>query len=178
TDASGTTVDISNQVYDVSPVPDDPSDTYWITFNYQGRVGTYTVTIGPDIRDIIGNLMDQDGDGINGEAEDAFVGTFTITAAADLQVTAASAAASTVVNGTSLDTTFTVTNVGPGTARANFWYDYIYLSTAAVLDPSTDLFLTSVFHNGDLTAGGNYSVNRSVFIPQTAPAGAGFLIFV
>src|SRR5439155_9148050 len=39
--------------------------------------GSYTVRVGPDVADVAGNRMDQDRDGVNGEAtQDMFVGTF------------------------------------------------------------------------------------------------------
>jgi hypothetical protein len=53
-------------------------NVYTITFAPQFGDGTYSLTIGPGIRDFIGNLMDQDANGINGEATDAFNGLFVI----------------------------------------------------------------------------------------------------
>lgn len=52
-----------------------------VTFAAQTRVGTYRFDVGPDIRDVAGNRMDQDQDGINGEAEDAFRVTFNVSSA-------------------------------------------------------------------------------------------------
>ena len=52
--------------------------TYRIRFAEQDFAsGDYSITIGPEVRNVIGNLMNQDGDDVNGEAnEDAFVGQF------------------------------------------------------------------------------------------------------
>ncbi len=45
----------------------------------QTVAGTYQVTIGPNIADLNGNLMDQDGDGMGGQIpNDQFFGSFTI----------------------------------------------------------------------------------------------------
>ena len=43
--------------------------------------GDYQFTIGPAVTDTAGNLMDQDGDAVNGESDDFFATTLTITAA-------------------------------------------------------------------------------------------------
>jgi subtilisin-like proprotein convertase family protein len=52
-----------------------------LTFAGQSATGTYTVRVGPGVADAAGNLMDQDGDGVEGEAaQDRFAGTFTVTA--------------------------------------------------------------------------------------------------
>jgi subtilisin family serine protease/subtilisin-like proprotein convertase family protein len=43
------------------------------TFPWQSTMGTYSLSVGPGVRDLDGNLMNQDGDGTNGEAtEDQF----------------------------------------------------------------------------------------------------------
>lgn len=54
---------------------------YVVNFTQQSIPGTYTVTIGPNVTDVAGNKMNQDGDQINGESTaDRFVGTFDIAA--------------------------------------------------------------------------------------------------
>ena len=56
------------------------SDTeFELPFPAQTRRGTYTVSIGPDIGDLIGNMMDQDRDGNTAESMDD-VFTFTVDA--------------------------------------------------------------------------------------------------
>ncbi len=53
-----------------------------VSFEPVAEIGTYTVTVGPDVANLVGVAMDQDVDGTAGEAgEDAFVGTFAITEA-------------------------------------------------------------------------------------------------
>jgi serine protease len=52
-----------------------------IRFASQSAVGSYTLTVGPSIADVAGNLMDQDRDGVKAEAtQDRFTGGFTVTA--------------------------------------------------------------------------------------------------
>lgn len=52
---------------------------YEVVFPAQTATGNYAVTVGPDIRDVAGNLMDQDGDGVPGETiQDRFTALFTL----------------------------------------------------------------------------------------------------
>ncbi len=52
-----------------------------ITFDAQDVSGVYRLVVGPEIADVAGNLMDQDGDGSGGETtEDQFETTFTLEA--------------------------------------------------------------------------------------------------
>ena len=44
----------------------------------QTATGTYSVAIGPDVRDVAGNPMDQNGNGTRGEAADRFTATATL----------------------------------------------------------------------------------------------------
>ena len=57
----------------VNAVSDLGNGQYKITFDPEIPLGDYGITIGPDIADLAGNLMDEDGDGIDGELnEDSF----------------------------------------------------------------------------------------------------------
>jgi hypothetical protein len=52
-------------------------DTFRVTFDALSVRGNYTTTIGPNIADLSGNLMDQNQNGVNGEATaDQFVANF------------------------------------------------------------------------------------------------------
>jgi subtilisin family serine protease/subtilisin-like proprotein convertase family protein len=51
-----------------------------VTFAPQSAFGSYTLLVGPNVSDSVGNLMNQDGDSINGEStQDQYLATFTIT---------------------------------------------------------------------------------------------------
>jgi subtilisin family serine protease len=54
-----------------------PAGSFVITFN-ASLAGQYTMRIGPDIRDVFGNAMDQNDNLVTGEDDDAFVITFRI----------------------------------------------------------------------------------------------------
>jgi hypothetical protein len=67
----------------ITPVsPSGGAATQFILgFATQTAQGTYTTTVGPNITDVFGNKMDQDGNFNPGEPGDQFVGTFSIHAA-------------------------------------------------------------------------------------------------
>jgi methionine-rich copper-binding protein CopC len=65
----------------VSAVPGTNNTQFDIQLPAQSAPGTYTLTVGPAIADLAGNLMNQDGDALNGEnPQDRFVATTTIAA--------------------------------------------------------------------------------------------------
>ncbi len=61
-----------------------------ITLDALRTPGDVTVTIGPGVRDLHGNAMDQNGDGVNGGADDAYSWTFQIPYAVSLMPAPAS----------------------------------------------------------------------------------------
>jgi len=72
TDAQGGSVSVNS-------VEKLANDKYRITFAAQDQAGDYTVKIGPDVKDLYGNKMDQDSDQIKGETpDDIYQGKFTI----------------------------------------------------------------------------------------------------
>ncbi|MCX5673137.1 MAG: DVUA0089 family protein [Planctomycetota bacterium] len=91
--------------------------------------GTYSFTIGPNVEDTAGNLMDQDGDRTYGEAvHDRYSGSFVIDAAvtyAELSITSVAGPAQIAVDGTGT-VKVTVRNSG-GAASAACNLD-VYLS--------------------------------------------------
>ncbi len=66
----------------VTPVAGSNDHQFVISFPAQTAPGTYTLTVGPSIEDWYGNAMDQNRNGVNGEASDTFTGTFKETATA------------------------------------------------------------------------------------------------
>jgi hypothetical protein len=67
-------------VLSVTPVAGSNNTMFDVAFPQQTQVGTYTMVIGPKIRDRFGRWMDQDGDGFghHGDAGDSYTATFTI----------------------------------------------------------------------------------------------------
>ncbi len=78
-------------------------NTYRITFAPQAANGAYTVRVGPAIDELASNLngLDQDGNGLGGEASDVFTNSFSIDGLAPVVVNALS-----LQNGTRVGLTF------------------------------------------------------------------------
>ena len=74
-DPSGAPIAVAS----VAPVANSQNRSFLVTFAQQTQLGTYRATLGPQIQDRAGNLMDQDQDSIRGEAtQDQFVTTQTL----------------------------------------------------------------------------------------------------
>ncbi|MCB1121330.1 MAG: Ig-like domain-containing protein, partial [Verrucomicrobiae bacterium] len=54
--------------------------SFRISFAALSESGTYTLEVGPSVLDLVGNLMNQNGNGVNGEVDDLFTANFTIDA--------------------------------------------------------------------------------------------------
>jgi hypothetical protein len=64
--------DGAHVVLSVTPVSGTSNTQFRITFDPLTATGSYTMTVGPDIRDLAGHPMDQNGNSIPGEPDDAF----------------------------------------------------------------------------------------------------------
>jgi hypothetical protein len=96
----------------------------------------------------------------------------------DLQVTGAAAPPSGLLGG-AVSVSWTVKNFGAEEAVAD-WYDSIYVSSDATFDPG-DVLAGYVWIEGQtpLAGGASYTIdNMSVSIPNGAPTGAVYLLFV
>ncbi|HYE02023.1 MAG TPA: Ig-like domain-containing protein [Phycisphaerales bacterium] len=143
-------------------------NTARVTFPEQSTSGTYTLVVGPAIRDTEGNLMDQDSDGVSGEADDRYSAAFTIrsgtgpigpnsfgyrainTPGDALPVLAAGAAGVVMLSFSNADDGFAA--VGLGVNQFNF-YGAVY--TASQLYVSTNGLISagsgsSAYENGPL----------------------------
>ena len=100
------------------------------------RNGMYHVTIGAEVRDFVGNRMNQNGDQANGDPGDVFAGDVLVQLP-DLVAEGPTASAGSVTLGGTIEIHWVVRNVGPVTA-AGTWDDRIYLSTDATLSGDDD----------------------------------------
>ena len=91
----------------VAPVAGSNDHEFTISFPTQAAAGSYTLKVGPDIQDWYGNDMNQNRNGVNGEAADAFVETIRQTAPGSTDLLSISGIPSGGTAGTS--ETFTVT---------------------------------------------------------------------
>ncbi len=134
-----------------------------VTFSQQLTPGSYSMTIGPNIQDLVGNLMDQNGNGTGGGAGDTYTVNLQLQRP-DLAVFDVSTEASAQF-GQLVDVTYTVRNIGDDPAVEG-WQDAVYLSTDGVLDRDDRLLLVApadgVFGPLDASGGGNDRYTRTV----------------
>lgn len=92
--------------------------------------------------------------------------TVTLQPPADLQVTSV-IIPEHATTGQNFNLNYTVENFGTGDTptRQNHWNDLIYLSRDEFLDNISDRYLGYVEHTGGLSAGGNYTVNKTLQLP-------------
>jgi serine protease len=105
TDPNGQKVSASK----VTAVAGSGNKQFDVTFATQTGVGDYTLSVGPDVRDTQGRLMDQNKNGTAGESGDVFTTKFTISGSASLysgnvngKITAGQTATATLVVSTHL----------------------------------------------------------------------------
>jgi len=151
--------------------------TFRLNFASQTTAGAYTLTIGPTITDTVGNLMDQNNNGINGEsgAADAYTSTVLLQAPNLRVVTVTTNPVSAAQFGQPVTVTWTVENAGTDPAR-EVWSDQIWLSTNQTLEPSTDTPLGNPIPSGltgPLNALGTYTKTAAVTLPLTTVLPAG-----
>ena len=101
--------------------------------------------------------------------------TVNLTSPPDLQVGNISAPAGAYA-GQPITINWMVTNIGTGPTVPGAWTDAVYLSRDQFLDPTADLYLGSVHHDGTLIAGASYSANLSANVP--AYASGPYYVFV
>lgn len=147
-----------------------------VTFNAQSARGTYIMQIGPNITDLVGNNMNQDGDEVNGEVgDDDYITTIELESS-DLQVDAVALPPSGVL-GSPLTFSWTVSNHGSDAAVEN-WRDQAWLSTDTTFS-SDDISLLDAVPPPDgtipLTPGSQnaYTQEVTVDLPLTSNLDAG-----
>lgn len=146
-------------------------DQVVVTFNDQLALGTYTLTLGPDITDAVGQPMDQDASGTGGEATDTFTASLTIQSP-NLTVQSITPGGPAQF-GSTLDLTYTIENSGTDDAVEG-WVDRIYLSTDDTLDYGDRMLLqVDATDEAPLLAGDTYTRTVTVNLPLTDSFSAG-----
>lgn len=154
--------DLRNQIGSVTV----SGNSLLVSFSSQFAPGNYHIEIGPDLRDLAGNPMDQDRDGITGEAlQDRFSASTTLRSPDLLPLSLSSAASANF--GTPLSVTWSVRNAGNDPARSS-WYDRLYLSADTTLG-GNDVFLGEyIISPNPLAADASYTMTRQVALPLDA----------
>ncbi len=147
-----------------------------VRFSQQLAAGPYTMTLGPDIQDLVGNQMDQNQDGAKGTAADRYTAALTLQSP-DLRVEDVSTVPGAQF-GQTIQVTYTVRNYGTDPAVEG-WQDAIYLSTDAVLDRDDTrlLVVPTTPTRGPLDAAGGatdgYTRTETVTLPLNLASAPG-----
>ncbi|OGB06139.1 MAG: hypothetical protein A3E25_16225 [Burkholderiales bacterium RIFCSPHIGHO2_12_FULL_69_20] len=149
--------DLRNNLYSVQV--SGSQVTVW--FYSQSLPGDYTMVLGPDVRDLAGNALDQDGDGTPGEAEDDRYTALVTVADADLVVTAVTAPTEAEA-GQQITVQWTVRNDGErDSTPGRGWYDLVRLIDADGGVP----FSTYVYRSQSLAVGESYEQSLTFMVP-------------
>jgi subtilase family serine protease len=143
------------------------SDTsFRLTFPSQSAHGDYTLTVGPGITDVLANPMDQNANGVTGEANDTFQTSVTVVlpdlVASDLVVPP------TAQPGQVVTVTWRVTNRGNAAATAP-WNEAVILSTTgSPAGASANVVVAGTFSSTSSLAPGEF-IDRTldVTVPIT-----------
>ncbi len=145
-----------------------------ITFAPQTLLGTYHVRIGPDVRDLAGNQLDQDRDGTFGEpVQDVYDAAFNLVPV-DLGLNSLVVGLSTLTAGEPVTVSWQGVN-RTGTLLLGNWTDAVYISTDDRWDIN-DVQLTTVLHTGGLAVGQTYTGSATVFVPGKLPGNYRILV--
>ncbi len=128
----------------------------------QSKRGLYSLTIGPNIVDLVGNAMDNNQNGILGEASDVYTNTISL-ALPDLAIESATAPL-TVLNGATFEVAYTIRNIQSGTANAP-WIDRVVFSFDRFYGNNDDIVLESRSVTSSLDSNGAYTRTLSATAP-------------
>ena len=140
---------------------------YRVDFPAQTTFGEYQIAIASNIKDIAGNLMDQDRDGTQGETvDDAYTASFNLVAV-DLTLANVVVGAGELWAGEPVSISWDGFN-NFGMPLLGDWTDAVYLSADDQWGIDDELMAT-VAHTGGLAQDGVYSESVDVVIPGAVP---------
>jgi len=141
--------------------------TYRINFPQQATSGAYTLIVGPNINDVAGNLMNQDGDATFGEAtQDRYTNSFTVSSP-DIAVLAV-AGPINALPGQVITVSWSVANFGNAPVSRTI-AEVVSLSGDAAIGND---FRVAVFAMTNVLAPGEWlGRTQQVTIPVNGPAG-------
>jgi len=125
--------------------------------------GHYQLSLVPVVRDEVGNYLDQDQDGRQGEEGDDTYNFSFIQQLPDLVVTTISHPLEARASGR-IEVAWTVTNQGLGRAIGQ-WIDTLYLSKDSAFGPE-DVWLGEVQYNQPVDSGSSYSRTIPIILPD------------
>ncbi|MEK8049722.1 CARDB domain-containing protein [Ideonella sp. DXS22W] len=138
----------------------------------QTAVGAYSITLGGQLRDLAGNLLDQDQDGTGGEAgDDSFTTTIVLTQV-DLAIDSVTPPEA-LITGQSATVSYELRNGGDSVLPAgSSWTDRIWLQDMAGASYFVGNF--GVYLGADLAPGATVTITQQILVPTSTsiPAGA------
>ncbi|MCA9078785.1 MAG: Ig-like domain-containing protein, partial [Planctomycetaceae bacterium] len=138
-----------------------------VFFTEQAAGGQFTISIGPDIADAAGNLMDQSRDGANGQVDDVF--TLSTNVQSPDLVVASVTDPTPATHGEDITLTWTVQNNGADPATGT-WWDYVYLSANDNWDLNDTLVGRVLYTGPELSPnGGSYQGTLTAPLPGVLP---------
>ncbi len=138
--------------------------TLRLSFTNQVQRGTYTLSVGPQISDLVGNEMDMDRDGVFGETADTYTDTIVLSLA-DLTVTNVLAPTS-LENGQPFSISYEVKNSLAGVAKSP-WTDRVVFSRDRFYGNADDVTIGAFTQTADLGSDQTYTRTAT----GTAPYG-------
>ncbi len=156
----------SGQAIAATSVQEVGLNRFRITFAPQTAVGVYHVRIGPDVRDLAGNKLDQDGDGHFGDPEDIYDAKFNYVPV-DLVVSNVTVDPAALWAGEPLSVSWQGRNASGAPLLGN-WTDGVYLSTDAQWDIG-DIRIATVDHTGGLAQNEVYTASANACVPGALP---------
>lgn len=161
--------DLRSEVLSVSA----QGNTVTVQVQDQWALGSYSITLGGQVRDLAGNLLDQDFDGTGGEAGDDSFSTSIELTQVDLVVEDVTPPG-TLITGQAAEISWVLRNAGSSTLPAGSgWVDHIWLQTD---DGTRSYFVGSFerYQGEDLAPGAVVNVTQQLTIPTstTIPAGS------
>jgi RHS repeat-associated protein len=144
-----------------------------ISFAAQTLVGQYHVRVGPNVADLAGNLLDQNGNGIPGEPGDVYDASFNLVPV-DLGLSNLTLGSDHLTAGQPVTVSWQGAN-RTGAALLGAWTDAVYLSTSDHWD-SNAILLATVPHTGGLAQGQSYAGSATVLIPGALPGNHDILV--
>src|SRR5262249_25774754 len=140
----------------------------------QTLVGTYHIKIGPDIRDLAGNLLNQDGDGSFGESvEDVYNARFNLVVV-DLGLNSLNVTPAPLWAGEMVTVSWKGVN-RTGAPLVGDWLDRVYLSSDDRWDIN-DIVVVTVPHTGGLAENQEYAQAVTVPVPGKLPGTSHILV--
>jgi len=140
---------------------------YRINIPNQITYGIYTITVKPTVEDLVGNKMDQDWDGVQGESPDDKYSFFINLVEVDLTLSNVTIGEPLLWAGETVNISWDGANYG-GMPLLGDWTDAVYFSDDNKWDINDEL-IGITHHTGGLLEDEVYSASINVVIPGTHP---------